>query len=101
MGVSPSASLNGGDHRKKTRGGGRTPSSFGSSASSRWWCFSVGKGFYGGGGPWQTSWGGQFSESEGGVALELCGDDGVRKLGFHLLWSKSQVKGLFVRRSPI
>jgi hypothetical protein len=46
MGVSPSPSLNGRDHRKKTRGGGRFPSSFGGGASSLWGCSGVGKGFY-------------------------------------------------------
>jgi hypothetical protein len=60
MAVSPSPSLNGGDHQKKTRGGGRSPSSFAGATSSRWWCSGVGKGFYGGSGPWQTSWGGWF-----------------------------------------
>jgi hypothetical protein len=39
-------------------------------------------------------------------ALERCGDDGVRKLGFLLLLPKSEAKqalyiGLFVQRSPI
>jgi hypothetical protein len=41
-----------------------------------------------------------------GGAPERCGDDGVRKLGFHLLRPKSEAKqalyiGLFVRRSPM
>jgi hypothetical protein len=42
-GVSPSPSLNGGDHWKKTRGSGRFPLSVDGGVSSRWWCSGVGK----------------------------------------------------------
>jgi hypothetical protein len=60
MGVSPSPSLNGGDHRKKTHSGDRFPLIFDSGVSSRWWCSGVGRGFYRGSGPQRTSWGCRF-----------------------------------------
>jgi hypothetical protein len=49
---------------------------------------------------------GWLVQHEGGGALERCGDDVVRKLGFRVLRPKSEAKhalyiGLFVRRSLI
>jgi hypothetical protein len=64
---------------------------FGGSAGSRWWCSGIVKGFYGGGRPWWTSWGGWFSTRGGGSRTMRwrCGKEARVSCLASKIWSKT------------